>query len=244
MLKPTSTLKETMATRTPPPIVTVEEVLAELAALEDPRMREVNQRHGNDIGVNLSKLRAIAKRLKTQHDFAQELWATGDSQARLVAILISSPKKYTVEQLETMLREVRVPKVHDWLISYILKKNPETETRRINWMNDVDEEVASAGWALTSQAVAQRIENLDISELLDTIEAQMKSAPKRLQWAMNECLATIGIHYPEYRQRAIEIGERLEVLKDYPTAPNCVSPFAPIWINEMVARQQATTDLK
>ena len=241
MLEPTSNLKETMATRTPPPTATVDEVLAELAALEDPKMREVNQRHGNDIGVNLSKLRAIAKRLKTQHDFAQELWATGDSQARLVAILISSPKKYTVEQLETMLREVRVPKVHDWLVSYILKKNPESETRRINWMNDVDEEVASAGWALTSQAVAQRVDNLGLSDLLDIIETQMKSAPARLQWAMNECLATIGIHYPEHRERAIDIGERLEVLKDYPTAPNCTSPFAPIWINEMVARQQPAT---
>jgi hypothetical protein len=33
------------------------------------------------------------------------------------------------------------------------------------------------------------------------------------------------------------VGERLEVLKDYPTPPNCTSPFAPIWINEMVRRQ-------
>lgn len=228
-----------MATRTPPPTVTVEEVLSELAALEDPKMRAVNQRHGNDIGVNLSKLRAIAKRLKTQHEFAQELWATGDTQARLVAILISSPKKYTVERLDAMLREARVPKVHDWLVSHIVKKNPESESRRILWMDDVDEVVASAGWALTSQAVADRVENLNISELLDAIEAQMKDAPERLQWSMNECLANIGIHYAEHRARAIEIGERLEVLKDYPTPPNCTSPYAPIWIDAMVARQKA-----
>ena len=65
----------------------------------------------------------------------------------------------------------------------------------------------------------------------------MKEAPDRLQWAMNECLATIGIHHPEYRARAISIGERLEVLKDYPTPPDCTSPYAPIWINEIVRRQ-------
>jgi hypothetical protein len=29
----------------------------------------------------------------------------------------------------------------------------------------------------------------------------------------------------------------LGVLKDYPTPPNCTSPFAPIWINEMVGRK-------
>jgi len=35
----------------------------------------------------------------------------------------------------------------------------------------------------------------------------------------------------------MRIGERLEVLKDYPTPPNCTSPYAPIWITEMVRRQ-------
>ena len=44
----------------------VAEVMAELAALEDPRMREANERHGDDHGVNLGQLRAVAKRLKTQ----------------------------------------------------------------------------------------------------------------------------------------------------------------------------------
>ena len=31
--------------------------------------------------------------------------------------------------------------------------------------------------------------------------------------------------------------ERLEVFKDYPASPGCTSPFAPIWISEMVRRQ-------
>lgn len=32
--------------------VTVDEVMAELAALEDPKVRAVNERHGDDHGVN------------------------------------------------------------------------------------------------------------------------------------------------------------------------------------------------
>ena len=79
-------------------------------------------------------------------------------------------------------------------------------------------------------------EGIDQSALLDLIEAQMQDAPERLQWAMNTCLAQIGITNPELRERARDIGVRLEVLKDYPTPPNCTSPFAPIWIDEMVRR--------
>jgi 3-methyladenine DNA glycosylase AlkD len=100
--------------------------------------------------------------------------------------------------------------------------------------------VASAGWTLTSKAVVKTPEVLDLAGLLDTIESQMKDAPDRLQWEMNTCLAQIGITHPEHRDRAVAIGERLEVLKDYPTPPNCTSPFAPTWIAEMVSRQSAS----
>jgi 3-methyladenine DNA glycosylase AlkD len=97
--------------------------------------------------------------------------------------------------------------------------------------------VASAGWALTSERVAKSPDGLDLTGLLDTVESEMKGAPDRLQWAMNTTLATIGIQHAAHRPRAIDIGERLEVLKDYPTPPNCTSPFAPIWIAEMVRRK-------
>jgi 3-methyladenine DNA glycosylase AlkD len=213
------------------------EVMAELASLEDPRAREVNERHGDDHGVNLGKLREVAKRLKIQHELALQLWATGDTAARLLALLICRPKAFARDQLDVMLREARVPKVHDWLVNYVVKKHPQAEQLRQTWLADPDPVVASAGWALTTERVAKKPEGIDLSGLLDIIEAQLKQAPDRLQWAMNHCLAQIGIDHPGHRARAIAIGERLEVLKDYPTAPNCTSPFAPTWITEMVRRQ-------
>ncbi|MBF6352171.1 DNA alkylation repair protein [Nocardia flavorosea] len=185
------------ATKTP---ATVAEVMAELAALEDPKIRAVNEKHGDDHGVNLTKLRALAKQLKTEHELAGELWHTGNGAARLLALLICRPKAFEAAEPDPL--------------------------------------VARAGWALTTHRVTKKSEGLDLPGLLDTIEAEMKTAPDRLQWAMNHCLAQIGIDHAEYRARAIDIGERLEVLKDYPTPPNCTSPFAPIWIAEIVRRQE------
>jgi 3-methyladenine DNA glycosylase AlkD len=215
------------------------ELMAELAALDDPKAREVNERHGDDHGVNLGKLRAIAKRLKTRQELALRLWATDDTAARLLALLICRPKAFERDELDVMLREARAPKVHDWLVNYVVKKHPRAEELRLAWSADPDPVVASAGWALTTERVAKKPEGLDLAGLLDVIEAEMKGAPDRLQWAMNHCLAQIGIDHVEHRARALDIGERLEVLKDYPTAPNCTSPFAPIWINEMVRRRHA-----
>ncbi|MGY2023326.1 MULTISPECIES: DNA alkylation repair protein [Nocardia] len=216
---------------------TVAEVMAELAALEDPRTRAVNEKHGDDHGVNLGKLRALAKQLKTRQDLARGLWETDDTAARLLAILICRPKAFERDELDVMLREARTPKVHDWLVNYVVKKNPHAEDLRLVWSADPDPVVASAGWALTTERVAKKPEGLDLAGLLDVIEAEMKDAPDRLQWAMNHCLAQIGIEHAEHRARAIDIGERLKVLEHYPTPPNCTSPFAPIWITEMVRRQ-------
>ncbi len=216
----------------------VAEVMAELGRLEDPKARVVNERHGDDHGVNLSKLRAVAKRLKTQQELSRQLWATDDTAARLLAILICRPKAFERDELDVMLREARTPKVHDWLVNYVVKKNPHSEELRVAWSADPDPVVASAGWALTTERVAKNPEGLDLAGLLDVIEAEMKGAPDRLQWAMNHCLAQVGIEHAGHRTRALDIGERLEVLKDYPTPPNCTSPFAPIWITEMVRRKQ------
>ena len=56
---------------------------------------------------------------------------------------------------------------------------------------------------------------------------------------MNYCLAEIEINFAEHRSRAIAIaiGEALGLFRDYPVSKGCTSPFAPIWIAEMVRRQ-------
>ena len=218
---------------------TADEVMEQLASLEDPKMRAVNEKHGDDHGVNLSRLRSVAKELKTQQELSRQLWQTGDTAARLLSLLICRPRSFEQDELDAMMREARSPKVQDWLVNYVVKKSPYAQDLRRRWFSDPDPVVAGAGWALTSERVAKNPEDLDIPALLDTIEADMRDAPGRLQWAMNTCLAQIGIAHPGFRPRAIAIGERLGVLKDYPTPPNCTSPYAPVWIAEIVRRQEA-----
>lgn len=218
--------------------MTAPEALAELAALEDPKMRAANEKRGDDHGINLSRMRSLAKRIKTDQALAVELWATGDTAARLLALLICTPRAFTADELDAMLRQTQAPKVNDWFVNYVAKKTPLAEELRLRWFDDPDPTVAAAAWSLTTVRVTKGAEDLDLDRLLDLIERDMKDAPARLQWSMNETLANIGIFHPELRARALEIGERLQVLADYPTAPGCTSPFAPIWIGEIVRRRE------
>ena len=217
---------------------TLDELMAELSGLADARIREVNERHGDDHAVNLTKLRAVAKRVKKNHPLAIELWRTDDSAARLLALLICRPREFSAAELDSMIRGARTRKVHDWLVGYVVMKGPHAEDLRVAWMADADPVVAAAGWALTADRVVKKPEGLDLTALLDQIEAEMAGAHERLQWEMNTTLAQIGIQNPDLRPRALEIGERLGVLRDYPTPANCTSPFAPEWIAEMVRRKE------
>ncbi|WBL20095.1 DNA alkylation repair protein [Citricoccus sp. NR2] len=233
----------------------------ELAALEDPKIRAVNERHGDDHGVNLTKLRAVAKNLKAEvkahaattdgataatatataavHEVGLALWNTGETPLRLVALLIVRPRDFTADEFDAMLRESRAAKTTAWLTGYLVLKSAHIEELRTRWLAEPEHpEVYAAGWALTADTVVKHPDRLDLPGLLDTLEAEMTDADERPQWEMNSTLAMIGIHHESLRARALDIGERLEVLKDYSTPPNCTSPFAPEWITEMVRRQQ------
>lgn len=218
--------------------MTVATALAELAALEDPKMRAANEKRGDDHGINLSRMRALAKRIKTDQPLAKELWSTGDTAARLLALLVCTPREFTADELDAMLRDTRPPKVNDWFVNYVAKKTPLAEDLRLRWFDDPDPTVAAAAWSLTTVRVAKGADGIDLEHLLDLIERDLQDAPPRLQWSMNETLANIGIFHPELRDRALEIGHRLQVLADYPTAPGCTSPFAPAWIGEIVRRRE------
>ncbi|WP_051248438.1 DNA alkylation repair protein [Inquilinus limosus] len=215
------------------------DVMAELAALEDPKLRAANAERGDDHGVNLSALRAVAKRLKARHELARELWATGDTAARLLATLIAKPEAFSADELDAMIRDIRAPKLLDWFVTNIVKPGRHAEELRLRWKDDTDL-VGRAGWSLTTDRVVKDAAGLDLDGLPDQIEREMRDAPAPKQWSMNHCLAEIGIRHPTHRARAIGIGEKLQVLIDYPASPGCTPPYAPVWIAEMVRRQETS----
>ena len=120
-------------------------------------------------------MRAVAKRLKTQHELAKELWATGDTAARLLATLIARAKAFSADELDTMIRDIRAPKLLDWFITNIVKPGKHAEKLRLCWKDDTDL-VGRAGWSLTTDRVVKRADGLDLDGLLAQIEAEMKDA--------------------------------------------------------------------
>jgi 3-methyladenine DNA glycosylase AlkD len=221
--------------------MTLKEVLSRLESLGNEKVRAHNSKFGagpNQYGVKMGDIRALAKEIKSDHTLGLELWKTGNTDARFLAVLILKPNLISDDDISLMVRSEKFVHIADWFTSYILKKHPGCERLRIKWMTSSDPMEARAAWGLTSDLVARGAAGIDIPLLLKRIETEMAEAAPEVQWTMNFTLAHIGINHPEYRVQCIETGEKLGIYKDYPVSKGCTSPYAPVWINEMVRRQK------
>jgi 3-methyladenine DNA glycosylase AlkD len=219
--------------------MTLTETLKRLEALGSAKVRAQNAKGGageNQFGVSLGDIRALAKKIRTDHPLALALWETGNVDAQFLAALLIEPRKLSAKEMDRMVRSISFVRVADWLNAYVVRQHPDKKALRQGWMAADDRWAARAGWDLTAERVAKSPDGLDLPALLDRIEAEMADADPEVQWTMNNTLATIGIHFPKHRKRAIAIGEKLGIYRDYPVSKGCTSPFAPIWINAMVSR--------
>jgi 3-methyladenine DNA glycosylase AlkD len=220
--------------------MTLKETMKQLESLGNEKVRAHNTKYGagkNQFGVSMGDIRKLAKKIKTNHGLALELWKTGNVDAQFLAALLIKPKDLSADEMDKIARSVTFVHVADWLNSYVVKQHPDKESLRQEWMTTDDPMAARAGWSLTAERVEKSPDGLDLTALLDRVESEMAKAAPEVQWTMNGTLAQIGIHFPKHRKRAIAIGEKLGVYRDFPCSKGCTSPFAPIWINAMVKRQ-------
>ena len=221
--------------------MTLKEIFSQLKALGNDKMFVQNKKKGasdNQFGVRLGDIRALSKKIKTNHRLALELWETENVEARLLATLLIDAKLFSKNEMDKMVKSVTFVQVADWLNAYVVKNFPNKEYLRIEWLKSNNSMAARAGRNLTAQRVVKNPEGLDLQLLLDRIKSEMGNTHPLIQWTMNFVLAEIGIHNPNLRERANSIGDNLGIYKDYPVSKGCTSPFAPIWIEAMVSRRK------
>lgn len=218
-----------------------QETLITLQSLADDKVRKQHIKNGardHVYGVKMGDIRTIAKKIKTNHTLALQLWETQNIDARMLAILIFKPTDLSPKQIESMVSSEHFTWAADWFYNYIVKEYPDKDQFREKWINSNDPMLARAGWGLMSGRIAKDPVGIDIPATLDRIELEMPKALPEVQWTMNAALVQIGINHPKHTKQALAIGEKLGIFRDYPVSKGCTSPFAPIWINAMLSRKK------
>jgi len=185
----------------------------------------------NQFGVSLGNLRGLARRLKPQHTLAMDLWATGNTDARILATMLMAPDQLSALELERMAKPLGYFRLMDELVFNVIARSPHADALRARWTESPAEMIGRGGWNLLIDRITRHdIAGLDLDAILRQIEAEILTAPKRKQDAMNRCLVEIGVHFQDYTARCIALGERLGRFDPTPVPKGCVSSYAPEWI--------------
>lgn len=190
--------------------------------------------------VMMGPLRALGKKLKTDHPLALELWKTGRTDAMLLATMVMAPDKLTAKEVEGMVAPLTDFHLVDELTYKVAADAPWADDLSKKWVGSKKELIGRAGWnLLVSKILQKRVSSAECNDILKTIEAQKRAVPTKTAEAMMRCLVEIGVRFPEHRKRAIDIGTKWGIIDpDRPVPKGCTPFYAPAWIEALLKRQK------
>ena len=178
--------------------MSVEEILSELESMGNPHNREGMARFGINtekaFGVSVYKIRAMAKKLGKDHKLAEQLWATENHEARMLACFIDEPDKVTELQMDDWVAEFDSWDICDQVCSNLFDKTPFALKKIDEWTTDSREFVKRAGFVLIA-ALSVHDKNAEDSlfiGFLTVIERESHDERNFVKKAVNWALRSIG----------------------------------------------------
>ena len=189
----------------------LKEVLNKLQELGDERARKIWARTGLDVsnyyGVNLTKLKKLAKDIKKDHGLALELWETGIHDAKLLATMVEDPKQATEDQIDKWISEAQHWDLSDKLASNVVVKTPFAEKKIEEWLIVDKEFYRRSAFALIGGLAKNKKSQLDFDSYLDLISDALDDKYNFVRDGANMALISVGARSKELHQKALKIAK-------------------------------------
>ena len=227
-----------------------EEVLSELEALGTAQNRKVYARHGvcgPQFGVSFAHLRKMGKKLHGDHSLAQALWASGNHDARLLALAVADPAVVSLDEIQRWAEDMD-NYIHTDEMAKLVAATTHCDHCTEEWTKPAGrlghaagEWVASTGWNLVAHQALTDDERPDVyfTERLSLIEDHIPRSANRVRHCMNGALIAIGCRNPELRMQALEAAKRIGSVEVDHGETSCKTPDAAAYINKVWKRQEA-----
>ena len=192
------------------------DILNKLKALSNPKAVEGMARYGinpeNTYGVSIPNLRKIAGETGKNHALAQELWASGIHEARILASMIDDPKMATEEQLESWVKDFDSWDVCDQCCMNLFKKIGLAYRKADEWSESDEEFVKRAGFVLMAcLAVSdKKADDRQFEIFLPIIKREASDNRNYVKKAVNWALRQIGKRNANLNKKAIETSKEIQ----------------------------------
>lgn len=218
------------------------EVLRELEACGTEQNRKIYRRHGigeNMYGVSFANLGKLKKKIKVDHELAQQLWATGNHDARALATMIADPAQLNGKLLEAWAKDLSNYVITD-LFSGLVSQTPLARQKMEQWMKSKNEWIGQAGWNLLGRLAMNDQDRPDefFENYLGVIEREIHRRQNRVKHAMNGVVIAIGIRNRKLERKALAAAKRIGKVEVDHGETDCQTPDAAEYIRKAVARKR------
>ena len=192
------------------------EIINRLKALSDPEAVKGMARFGinpeNTYGVSIPNLRKMAKAAGKDHGLAQELWASGIHEARILAGMVDDPALVTEEQMEAWVKDFDSWDVCDQVCMNLFDKTPLAWQKVIDWSEREEEFVRRAAFALIACLAwhDKQAEDEKFVALLPVIERGATDERNFVRKAVNWALRHIGKRNLNLNRAAINAAKEIQ----------------------------------
>lgn len=192
-----------------------DDVLARLRSLAVPARLEGMARYGiatgHAYGVTVAELRAVARDLGRNHALAEDLWASGVQEARILASMVDDARLVDGDQCERWAAGVDSWDLCDQVCQNLFRYSPPAWDKAVEWAGREELFVKRAGFSLMAGlAVAdKKADDARFAALLgplaDGADDDRPLVGKGASWA----LRAIGKRSPGLLEPALAVAEEL-----------------------------------
>ena len=205
--------------------------------------RKIYARHGageNLYGVSFADLKKLKKQIKVNQPLAEDLWATGNTDAQTLAIMIADPAALASKQADDWLRGIDYYLLVNMLAGLVARTS-YAKTKLKKWSKAKREQTRQAGYDLLSTLMNNNPESLTVAEcqqIIKVIEEQIHSSANRARHAMNMALIAIALAKPKLRNQVEQSSMRIGKVEVDHGETSCKTPEVTAYIKKALASRR------
>jgi 3-methyladenine DNA glycosylase AlkD len=223
--------------------MTRDDVMAQLEKGGSAQAQKTYARHGvksPSFGTSYAVLGKLTKTIKADQKLAEQLWATGNHDARILATMIADPATIDRKQLDAWAKVADNYVLSD-AIGKLVGKTPDARATAEAWAKSDSEYIGQCGWTVLAVLAGggDQLSDAECLALLARIEKSIKGAKNRVRHSMNSALIAIGGRSAKLRTEALAAHKRIGKVEVDHGDTSCVTPDAAAYIARIWARKKS-----
>jgi 3-methyladenine DNA glycosylase AlkD len=164
------------------------------------------------LGVTVTELRGLARRIGRDHDLAAALWESEIHEARILATMVDDPARVTEAQMERWVSDLGSWDLCDQLCGNLFDRTPFVFDVALRWSRREEEFVKRAGFVLMASSAVHRkdVRDARFEDFLPAIRAQASDDRNYVKKAASWALRQIGKRSLRLHRKAIATARQIE----------------------------------